>query len=199
VEGHDWIRRRSVQVLGWAVRPDQSPIDGHAATFLLAAMDDSKNSLKLQLDAALAWSVMAARADDFRIPSVVLAKYTNLAARVIEISLKDALSSRPSIWYSPSHSNISGRAIPSWSQSRRVISARLAKLFEACSNLGVDPASLRRSPPPTDVSSLSDLSYQLSEWIDIATDSELPPIKAIQKLKRATALLGPQPIAGNAP
>jgi hypothetical protein len=184
-DGHDWIRRRSVQVLGWAVSPDQSPIDGQAATFLLAAMDDSNNSLKLQVEAALAWSVMAARTDDYRIPSVVLSKYTDLAARIIEASLKDALSPRPSI---------------SWSQSRRVISARLAKLFEACSNLGVDPVSLRHaSPPPTDVTSLRDLSYHLSEWIDITTKSNLPAIKAIQKLKRAIALLNPPPVTGSAP
>ena len=198
-DGHDWIRRRSVQVLGWAVSPDQSPIDRQAATFLLTAMDDSNNSLKLQLEAALAWSVMAALADDYQIPSVVLSKYTDLAARVIETSLKDALSSRPSISWSQSQPLISVRPRIAWSQSRRVISARLAKLFEACSNLGVDPASLRHSSPPTGISSFRDLSYQLSEWIDITTSSNVPAVKAIQILKRDIAHLSPPPITASAP
>lgn len=176
-EGHDWLRRRSVQVLGWSVSLDKSPVDTEAAALVLGLVDDSSVSLKLQVDAALAWSVMVARAPkDFTVTSVVLPKYKALASRVIDSALTDARARRPSM---------------PWSQTRRVIATRLANLANACRNLRVDSASSGQSPSSEEINSLGDLHRGLVKWSEIAANPNLPPRQTVQELTGAMRRLGP--------
>ena len=71
----------------------------------------------------------------------------------------------------------------------RFIAGHLELLTQACRQLGVDAAALRRSPPPTKVAELADLYCGLKSWIGVATDPRLASRQAAGTLAEALTLL----------
>lgn len=179
LQGHDWLRRRAIHLIGWLARPEATPADDEACSLVWRMIDDSSGSLKLQVEAALACSLLASRMPVDRLEAAeALDRIVQLAGRIIRSEMKEGRSSVP-VFARP--------------QSRRVLAARLGSLSHACQQLGVDAVALRRSPPPAEVASLADLYSGLKAWIAMATDPNLASSQA------AGALCGILPMLERAP
>jgi hypothetical protein len=174
-EGHDWLRRRAIRLLAWIVKPGASTDDDKASELVFKALDDPSGSLKLQVDAAVVWSMLAAKKSPDHVErGQTLTKLAHLTARVIDSELASAANSPPTF---------------KRGQSRRVVAAQMWMLTLACRQLGVDVASLRRSPAPTELKSFDDLYCGLKTWIGLATDTRTSSRKASVALVEAVRLL----------
>ncbi len=183
--GHDWLRRRAIHLLAWLARPGESPLDARAGELVWTTIGDTNGSVNLQVEAALAWSLLAPKMPADRLHSAAtLKQLANLAGRVMRSELNDAAGDRP-LFVSR--------------QSRRIVASQLGMLSHACRQLGVDVIALRRSPPPTEVAELADLYCGLKAWIGMATDPRMAGRQAAGALAEAMALLERQPTAVAAP
>jgi hypothetical protein len=178
--GHDWLRRRSIHLLAWLVKPDASPLDQRAVELVWKSIDEPSGSVKLQVEAALAWSLVAPKLPKEQQDSAAtLAKLAALTGNVLRSELHAA------------------SATPAFAsrQSRRVVAGHMGHLSHACRQLGVDVAALRRSPPPTQLADLADLYCGLKSWIGVATDPRLASRQAAGALTEALTLLETKPAA----
>jgi hypothetical protein len=176
--GHDWLRRRAIHLTAWAVKPGATPLDDQAVALVWNTIDDPSASLKLQVEGALAWSLVAPKMPKERLDSVAtLSKLAALTGRVLKSELHSAT------------------ATPRFAsrQSRHVVAGQLGLLSHACRQLGVDVVSLRRSGPPTDLAELSDLYCGLKSWIGMVTDPNLASRQAAAALTDALTLLEMKP------
>jgi hypothetical protein len=174
-EGHDWLRRRALHLIAWLAKPGATAADDEACTLVWKTIDDSSGSLKLQVEAALAFSLLAPRMPADRWDAAqTLGRLTRLAGRVVRSEMRKGRSSDP---------------VFAHAQSRRVLAARLGMLSHACQQLGVDPIALRRTPPPTELTSLADLYGGLKVWIGLATDPKLAGRQAASALAEVLPLL----------
>ena len=174
-EGHDWLRRRAIHLIGWLARPGATPADDEACALVWRMIDDSSGSLKLQVEAALAYSRLAPRMPVDQLDAAEsLERIVQLAGRIVRSEMAQGRSS-DQVFARP--------------QSRRVLAARLGSLSHACQQLGVDVVALRRSPPPANVGSLADLYSGLKAWIAVATDPNLASTQAAGALYEILPML----------
>ncbi|HUE74948.1 MAG TPA: hypothetical protein VMP01_29040 [Pirellulaceae bacterium] len=176
--GHDWLRRRAIHLIAWAVKPGATPLDDQAVALVWNTIDDPSASLKLQVEGALAWSLLSPKVPQEQLDSAAtLSKLSALTGRVLKSELHSAT------------------ATPRFAsrQSRRVVAGQLGLLSHACRQLGVDVVSLRRSGPPTNLAELSDLYCGLKSWIGVATDPRLASRQAAAALADALTLLELKP------
>lgn len=183
--GHDWLRRRALHVVAWVAKPGATPLDDQAVALVWNTIDDPSASLKLQVEGALAWSLVGPKLPKERLDSAAtLGKLAALTGRVLRSELNPAT------------------ATPRFTsrQSRHVVAGQLGLLSHACRQLGVDVASLRRSGPPTKLAELADLYCGLKSWIGVATDPRLASRQAAAALTEALVLLDQKPtVAVNEP
>lgn len=173
-EGHDWLRRRAIQLLAALVQPGRTPADDRAIAWIWGAIDDGDGSLKLQVEAALAFCTLSPRppADGYPAPQSVR-KLVQLAARAVRSELSLATSEPEFVRR----------------QSRRVVAARLGAIQAACSQLGIDAAAAKRSPPPAELTTPDQLYRGLMEWIGQASNPRWDSLRAAEALAESLPLL----------
>lgn len=176
--GHDWLRRRAIHLVAWVAKPGAKPVDERAIELIWNTIDDPSASLKLQVEGALAWSLLSPKVPQEQLDSAAtLGKLAALTGRVLKSELHSATATPRFVSQ----------------QSRHVVAGQLGLLSHACRQLGVDVASLRRSGPPANLAELADLYRGLKSWIGVATDPRLASRQAAAALAEALTLLEMKP------
>lgn len=126
-EGHDWLRRRAIEIVASAASGNETKTDAQAVSAIREVLVDRKSALKVRLTAAAAWAHCGkkdALAKDQLTP--LLRAVVDLASTVIDSQLIRGTK---------------GRFDLKQDESRRVLAARLSPLFAAAQTAAALPNS----------------------------------------------------------
>ncbi|MCE9525368.1 MAG: hypothetical protein K8R36_04875 [Planctomycetales bacterium] len=145
-EGHDWLRRRAIEIVGAAARGNETKTDAQAVSAIRVILVDHKASLKVRLAAAAAWAQSGQKetlAKGQLAP--LLHAVTELAATVIDSQLIRGAK---------------GRFDLKRDESRRVLAAQLwplhAAAHTAASLPNSTPAMAKNPPEKSPATALAD-------------------------------------------